>query len=195
MSRLAFSSPSPSPINVDVPQKTEKHHIILEATVRPLSSNDFNKDRVSVQASALRELRKTGKDVFELNETRKVQSTGTYLYQTTETYGTALSIERIVEFLDSADLTLRVNFNRPGIHSSTTCMELSSTTLKALMAASADANGSKIAELRVKAEKSANVPQHGSIFVAISKKGTQHYISHIDYKIMVSYDKMYHSSS
>lgn len=195
MSRLAFSSPSPSPVTIDAPQKIEKHHIIMEATVRPLSSNDFNKDRVTVQASALKQLRKTGKDVFELNETRKVQSAGTYLYQTTETYGTALSIERIVEILDSADLTLRVNFNRPGTHSSTTCMGLSSDILKALMATSPDANGYKIAELRVKAEKSANVPPHGSIFVAIAKKGTQHYISHIDYKIMVSYDKMYHSSS
>jgi hypothetical protein len=195
MSRLAFSSPSPSPVTVTTPQKIEKHHIIIEATVKPLSTNDFNKDRVSVQASTLRELRKTGKDVFELNETRKVQSSGTYLYQTTETYGTAITIERVVEFLDRADLTLRVNFNRPGTHSSTTCMELSSTTLKALVNTSPDTNGYKIAELRVKAEKSANVPPHGSIFIAITKKGTQHYISHVDYKIMVSYDKMYHSSS
>ncbi len=194
MSRLAFRSPESSPVNVETPTVTATHHIILEATVRPVGSNDFNKERVADQAASLKDLRSSGKDLFEMNETRKVQSAGTVLYQTTETYGTSLSIEKISEILHGADLTLRVNFHRPGMHSNTTCMELSSKILQKLMQTSPDAHGNKVAELRVKAEQSAKVPRHGALYVAITNKGTQHYLSHIDYKIMASYDAMYHES-
>lgn len=192
MSRLAFRSPDTSPVTVDAQPVNSSHHIILEATIKPIGSNDYNKDRIAQQASALNTLRTKGKDIFEMNETRKVQSAGTILYQTTETYGTALSIEKMVEVMAPNNLTLRVNFNRPGKHSSTTCMELSAATLSSLMQTSADAHGHKIAELRVKAEKSSKIPQHGSLFVAISSRGTQHYLSHIDYKIMSGYDSLYH---
>ena len=195
MSRLAFRSPSNSPdITIDAPQKIKRHHIILEATPKPLSANKYNKDSVAIQSSTLEQLHTTGKDLFEKNETRKIQSGGVLLYQTEETYGTSLSIERTVEFLDQANLTLRVNFNRPGAHSSTTCMSLTSKVLKNLVATAADGNGHKIAELRIKDEKTAENPIHGQMYVAITKKGTQHYLSHIDYKIMASYDAMYHRS-
>ena len=194
MSRLAFRSPETSPVNLTTPQPVATHHIILESTVRPVSTNDYDKDRVADQARCLKNLRTQGKDIFEMNETRKVQSAGTILYQTTETYGTSLSIEKIIETLRAADLTLRVNFNRPGLHSNTTCMELSVNTLQKLIQSSPDAHGNKIAELRVKAEQSAKVPRHGALFVAITNKGQQHYLSHIDYKIMASYDAMYHES-
>lgn len=194
MSRLVFRSPETSPVNVETPAVTATHHILLEATVRPVGSNDYQQNRVADQASALKELRSNGKDIFDMNETRKVQSAGTLLYQTTETYGTSMSIEKIVEILKAGDLTLRVNFHRPGMHSNTTCMELSSNTLESLMATSVDAHGNKIAELRVKAEQSAAVPRHGAVFVAITTKGAMHYLSHIDYKIMASYDAMYHES-
>lgn len=192
MSRLAFRSPDTSPVTVETQAVTASHHIILEATIKPIGSSDYNKDRVAQQASALKSLRTQGKDLFEMNETRKVQSAGTLLYQTTETYGTALSIEKMIETMSPNNLTLRVNFNRPGKHSSTTCMELSSATLTNLIQTSADAHGQKIVELRIKAEKSASVPQHGALFVAIASKGTQHYLSHIDYKIRSGYDSLYH---
>lgn len=90
------------------------------------------------------------------------------------------------------ELTLRVNFNRPGKHSTNTCMELSTNTLNKLMKTTADAHGQKIAELRVNAENASQVPKHGAIYVAITTKGTQHYMSHIDYKIMSAYDELYH---
>lgn len=153
------------------------------------------KDRVTYQAQELKKLRTEGKDLFEMNETRKVQSAGTLLYQTTETYGTSMSIEKIIETLRSAELTLRVNFHRPGMHSNTTCMELSADTLEKLVNTKSDAHGNKIAELRVRAERNANVPRHGAIFVAITQKGTMHYLSHVDYKIMSSYDAMYHEAA
>lgn len=194
MSRLAFRSRETTPVNIETPAPTATHHIMLEATVRPLGANTYNKDNVAEQSRALKELRANGKDLFEMNETRKVQSAGTILYQTAETYGTSLSIEKIAETLAGSDLTLRVNFHRPGMHSNTTCMELSSDILQKLMKTSADAHGNKVAELRIRAERTAQVPKHGAIYVAITNKGSQHYLSHIDYKIMASYDAMYHES-
>ena len=195
MSRLAFRSPEPSPTPVDATPVSSTHHIIVEATVKPVGMNTYNKEHVTKQAAALKELRTTGKDLFELNETRKVESAGTILYQTTEMYGTAMSIEKIVVALKSSDLTLRVNFRRPGIHSSATCMELSSDTLERLLTSAVDSQGIKTAELRVKQEQTSTKPSHGALFVAVTCRGTQHYLSHIDYKILASYDAMYHESN
>ncbi len=196
MSRLAFRSNSEtSPVTVEAPTRTATHHILLEATCKPIGAGNYNKNYAQHQAVKLKELRKHGKDLFEMNETRRVQSTGTLLYQTTETYGTSMSIEKIIETLNSADLTLRVNFHRPGIHSNTTCMELSADTLQKLVSASPDAHDNKVAELRVKAEQTAAVPRHGALFVAITNKANMHYLSHIDYKIMASYDSMYHEDN
>mgnify|MGYP006171728533 FL=1 len=194
MSRLAFRSAESSPITIDPTPVTNHHHMILEATVKPVGYNEYNKTSIEEQASKLKILRQSGKDLFEMNETRQVQSGNTLLYQTTETYGTAVSIEKIVEQMMPADLTLRVNFHRPGVHSNITCMELSTDILNRLMATSADTNGHKIAELRVKAEQSATTPRHGAMYVAITVRGTQHYLSHIDYKIIDKYDEMYHES-
>ena len=196
MSRLAFRSNSEtSPVTVEAPTRTAAHHILLEATCKPIGAGNYNKNYAQHQAVKLKELRKQGKDLFEMNETRRVQSAGTLLYQTTETYGTSMSIEKIIETLNSADLTLRVNFHRPGIHSNTTCMELSADILQKLVAASPDAHDNKVAELRVKAEQTAGVPRHGALFVAITNKANMHYLSHIDYKIMASYDSMYHEDN
>lgn len=194
MSRLAFRSPDPTPQQVEAPQPIKTHHIVIEATVAPLKSRIYDKDKVEKQAEALSTLRSSGKDIFTLNETRKVQSAGTILYQTTETYGTPISVEKIIEKLQQHNLTLRVNFHRPGVHSNTTCMNLSADTLTRLLHTEEDAHNNKIAELRVKAEEQETVPAHGSMYVAVSKKGTQHYLSHVDYKIMASYDAMYHEN-
>ena len=194
MSRLAFRSHETSPTPVDSTPVTSKHHIIIEATVKPVGLNNYNKEHVTQQASALKRLRTQGKDLFEMNETRKVESSGTTLYQTTEMYGTAMSIEKITMALKKSDLTLRVNFRRPGIRSSATCMELSSDTLERLISTPSDAQSHKIAELRVKQEQKATKPSHGALFVAVTCRGTQHYLSHIDYKILASYDAMYHES-
>ncbi len=194
MSRLAFRAPSPTTNKMQPIKPTVSHHIVLESTMRPVGNNSYDNIRVSEQAVVLSKLRSNGKDIFEMNETRRVKSGGTTLYQTTEMYGTSMSIENIVETLKQADLTLRVNFNRPGAHSNTTCMALSAQTLQKLVNTTADAHSNKIAELRVSAETSASVPRHGAFYVAITQKGTQHYLSHIDYKIMTQYDEMYHGS-
>ena len=193
MSRLAFRSASPVPISIPQISQTQRHHIVIEATMKPVCGSSYQKTQVEEQGAVLQQLRQSGKDIFDYNETRQVQSTGTTLYQTTETYGTALSIENIVETLKSANLTLRVNFNRPGKHSNTTCMALSAETLGRLIATEPDSNGNKIAELRVSAEQNASVPSHGAFYISVTKKGTQHYLSSVDYKILGAYDKLYHN--
>jgi hypothetical protein len=198
MSRLLFRPSADEKVQTgNVHHKsraTVMHHIIIESTVRPIATNEYDSAKVSEQSEILSKLRSNGKDIFEMNETRKVQSAGTTLYQTTEMYGTSMSIENIIETMKQADLTLRVNFQRPGLQSNTTCMALSAETLQKLIQTQSDSQNNKIAELRVQAETAANVPRHGAFFVAVTKKGTQHYLSHIDYKIMTSYDKMYHES-
>lgn len=192
MSRLAFRSPETSPLTITPPQTVNTHHVIMEVTLKPVAMDQVDHEQVAKQATVLKALRSKGGDLFEMNEMRKVESAGTTLYQTSETYGTAMSVESISEQLTSAQLTLRVNFKRPGIHSNTTCMGLSAATLYNLMQSTADANGHKIAELRVKQESGARVPPHGAMYVAIVLRGTQHYMSHIDYKIISNYDAMYH---
>ena len=127
-----------------------------------------------------------------MNETRKITSAGTLLYQTTETYGTSISIESMIEKMAASDLTVRANFKRPGIHSNTTCMEVSTEVLRAVLQSTPDAHGHQTVEIRIAAERGAKVPRHGAMYVSVSKKGTQHYLSHIDYKIMASYDAMFH---
>jgi len=142
----------------------------------------------------LTQFRKEGKDVFEANDCRCVTNAGSRLYQSQETYGTGMSVEQMVQTMENEGLTMRVNFRRPGIHSSTTCMELNAEHLQRLMAETVDSKNHKTLELRVKAEAKVAVPRHGAMFITVEKNGPVHTISHIDYKIMQSYDQMYHSN-
>ena len=70
-------------------------------------------------------------------------------------------------------------------------MQLSMDTLKQGLQLSADNQGQKVIEIRLNTEKSAAVPTHGAMFIAVAQKGANHYLSHIDYKIMTTYDNMY----
>ena len=57
-----------------------------------------------------------------------------------------------------------------------------------------DSKNQKTLELRVKAEASVSVPRHGAMYISVQKMGAMHMLSHVDYKIMASYDSMYHSN-
>ena len=105
-----------------------------------------------------------------------------------------MTVEQMVEKMKTGDLTLRVNFRRPGIHSATTCMELSHELLSRLLEEGPDAKQQKTLELRVKAESHVAVPRHGAMFITVTQQGPVHLLAHIDYKIMSSYDQMYHSN-
>jgi hypothetical protein len=193
MSKLSFRSNSVSPVKITVKEPVPTtHHILLESTVCPVGVREYKQTHVQLQADALKSFRKEGKDIFEMNETRKITSAGTLLYQTTETYGTSISIESMIEKMSASDLTLRANFKRPGIHSNTTCMEVSVEVLRAALQLAPDTHGHKTVEIHIAAERGAKVPRHGAMYVSVSQKGTQHYLSHIDYKIMASYDAMFH---
>ena len=172
----------------------ESHHILLEAVPIPVGTNEFDPEKVKYQSNMLNQFRTSAKDMFDANECRCVLNAGQRLYQTEETYGTSMTVEQMVEIMKKADLTMRVNFRRPGVHSSTTCMELSASLLQKLLQETEDNKSQKTLELRVKAEAHVAVPKHGAMFISVTKKGPVHLLTHIDYKIMSSYDKMYHSN-
>ena len=164
------------------------HHVLIEAVPVPVGTNEYDPEKVGAQAEALKNFRLNAKDIFEANECRCVTNAGTRLYQTQETYGTSMSIEQMVETMEKYDLTMRVNFRRPGIHSATTCMELSHQLLGRLLEESEDSKSQKTLELRVKAEAAVSVPRHGAMYITVQKDGPIHTMSHVDYKIMSSYD-------
>jgi len=172
----------------------QQHHILIEAVPVPVGTNEYDPQVAKQQGETLKEFRTLAKDTFEPNDCRCVSNAGQRLYQTTETYGTSMTIEQMIEKMKAADLTLRVNFRRPGVHSATTCMELSHELLARLLEESPDAKNSKTLELRVKAEAHVAVPRHGAMFISVAKNGPVHLLQHIDYKIMSSYDQMYHSN-
>ena len=171
-----------------------QHHILMEAVPVPVGTNEYDPNTARRQGEILKNFRIQAKDTFEPNECRCVTNAGQRLYQTTETYGTAMTVEQMLETMTEGDLTLRVNFRRPGIHSATTCMELEKSLLQKLIQESPDAKMQKTLELRVKAESHVAVPRHGAMFITVTEQGPVHLLSHIDYKIMTSYDQMYHSN-
>lgn len=171
-----------------------QHHILIEAVPVPVGTNEYDPNQARKQGEILKQFRAAAKDTFEPNQCRCVTNAGQRLYQTTETYGTAMTIEQMLEKMDAGDLTLRVNFRRPGIHSATTCMELNKDLLSRLLQESSDVKNQKTLELRVKAESHVAVPRHGAMFITVTQNGPVHLLAHIDYKIMSSYDQMYHSN-
>ena len=198
MSRLRVFNRSPQessqPVAEIASPMVAQHHILIEAVPVPVGTNEYDPQLAKQQGDTLRDFRAMAKDTFEANECRCVSNAGQRLYQTTETYGTSMTIEQMVEKMQRGDLTLRVNFRRPGIHSATTCMELSHKLLSRLLEESPDAKMQKTLELRVKAEAHVAVPRHGAMFITVQQAGPCHTLAHIDYKIMSSYDQMYHSS-
>lgn len=196
MSRLRFRErPTPLPAApVATSASVSNYQFVIEAVPVPVGTNEYDPEKVKAQAAALTAFRQNAKDLFEPNGCACVTNAGSRLYQTQETYGTALSVEQMVDKLNTHQLTMRVNFRRPGIHSSTTCMELSPEMLTRLLNETPDSKGRKSLELRVKAEAHVAVPRHGAIFVTAVAQGPVHTLSTIDYKIMASYDQMYHSN-
>ena len=192
MSRLTTYNKPPTR-EVTSPSLERNNAILLQCVPRPRSTDEYDPKLVMQQSEVLKKMREDGKDLFVTNETRCVTKAGTKLYQTNETYGSALSIEQMVDTMEQNQLTLRVNFKRHGMYSNHTCMELSSSTLSALMRDTPDDNGQKTVELRIKPEQHVDNPSHGAMFVSIVQKGDKHFLSHVDYQIKSSYDEMYHS--
>lgn len=189
MSHLRFGRSSKVPVSA--PLALETHNILFQIVPIPVATNEFEPRKVEAQTKALKDFRSAAKDLFEPNDCRLVSNGGNRAYQTQETYGTAITMEKAIETMNAHDLTLRVNFKRPGVHGSTTCMELSAPLLERLIQESADAKGMKTIELRCKSEIHASVPRHGAMYVSITKHGAQHVLSHVDYHILAQYDEMY----
>lgn len=190
MSHLRFTR-KPARAVVSAPTAAETHNIKIDIVPIPVETNEFDPKKVAAQTAAQREFRTAAKDLFEQNDCRLMANNGNRAYQTQETYGTSVSMEKAIEVMNEHDLTMKINFRRPGVHGSTTCMELSAPLLERLLQESADAKGQKTIELRCKSETHASVPRHGAMYVTVVKAGAQHALSHVDYHILSQYDQMY----
>lgn len=190
MSHLRFTRKA-VPVAAASAASAETHNIKIDIVPVPVDTNEFSPKKVQAQTVALKAFRTAAKDLFESNDCRVVNNGGTRAYQTQETYGTAVSMEKAIEVMNEHDLTFKVNFRRPGVHGSTTCMELSAPLLERLLQESEDAKGMKTIELRCRSETHASVPRHGAMYVSVAKAGAQHVLSHVDYHILSQYDEMY----
>jgi hypothetical protein len=190
MSHFRFSSKPAIPTAAAAAPKP--HHIQFEIVPVPTgTTSEFDPKFVAAQTAALKEFRERGKDIFKPNDCRMVSNGGNRAYETFETYGTALTVEKMVEVMNTHHLTLKVKFNRPGLHGANTCMELSAGLLDRLLQESPDAKNNKTIALRIGTEKHTAVPPHGTMYVTVAQQGAQHVLSHVDYHILAQYDELY----
>lgn len=158
----------------------------------PNPGSDATSAQATDKAEIITSLQKRVRDLNEPNKMTKTVQDGVCLYQTTEMYGKVMSVEGIVEAMRENDLTLRVTFRRPGFHSSSTLFELNPGMLDQLVSEEEDDHGTKMMELRVKAEASAENPRNGSMFISIEPKKGLHYFTNVDYRIDNTYDQIAH---
>ena len=168
----------------------EKSSVLFTFVPRP--GSDLSAAQAQEQANLISSLHKRVRDLNDPNHMTKTTEQGVSLYQTTETYGKAMSVEAISEVMNTNDLTLRVTFRRPGYHSSATAFELSPSMLEQLVQEEVDAHGTKMLELRIKAEARAENPRNGSMFVSVEPKRGLHYFTNVDFKIDDTFDKLSH---
>lgn len=169
---------------------TDKSSVIF--TFVPNPGSDSSHSQAMEKVSVIESLQKRVRDLSDPNSMTKTVQDSTCLYQTVETYGKAMSVEAIAEAMQENDLTLRVTFKRPGYHSSSSIFELNPKMLTQLVKEDVDSHGTKMLELRVKAEARAENPRNGSMFVSIEPKRGLHYFTNVDYRIDGTYDKMAH---
>lgn len=169
-------------------ESEEKSSVLFTFVPRP--GSDLSPAKAQEQAELINSLHKRVRDLNDPNHMTKTSEEGICLYQTTETYGKAMSVESISEVMNSNDLTLRVTFRRPGYHSSSTAFELSPSMLEQLVQEDVDAHGTKMLELRIKAEARAENPRNGSMYVSIEPKRGLHYFTNVDFKIDDTFDKL-----
>ena len=81
----------------------EQHHVLIEAVPVPVGTNEYDPNQARKQGEILKQFRTSAKDTFEPNQCRCVTNAGQRLYQTTETYGTAMTIEQMLEKMSNGD--------------------------------------------------------------------------------------------
>ena len=168
---------------------SDTHFVHIQFTPAPGSVEDAA--QAEARSSVIRALEKRVRDLVKPNEMRAVERDGTRLYQSLYQYGKAMSVEAISEEMKKNDLSLRVTFKRPGDNSSNTVMELSPMMLDNIVKEETDELGSKMMELRVRAEATASLPRNGAMFVSFEPRKNLHYFANIDYKIEQHYDDMF----
>lgn len=172
-------------------EENEENSSVLFSFV-PRPGSDVDASQAQERVEVINALQKRVRDLSDPNNMKKTVEDGICLYQTIETYGKAMSVESMNEVMESNDLTLRVTFRRPGYNSSSTAFELSPQMLSQLIQEEVDTHGTKMMELRVKAEAHVENPRNGSMFVSIEPKRGLHYFTNVDFKIDDTYDRLAH---
>ena len=90
MSRFSWNRKPAPEMTQQATNPEAPHHILIEAVPVPRGCNEYDPEKVRVQSAALKDYRANGKDIFEANECKVTNQQGITLYQTQETYGTAM---------------------------------------------------------------------------------------------------------
>jgi len=169
------------------PPLSQNMHMRIDVAPIPIgASSDISMEKRQVQTQALQRVRTKGRDLFMENPAVVSNTAGDRLYQTKELYSQNLSVEDMIPMLTNAELTLRVNAVREGVHAHSTCMELKTGALADLLGDTADKNGEKSVSLQLpNGEK-------GEMFVSIKSVKGKHYINKVDYKVSAFEDDRLH---
>ena len=167
----------------------ESESISMRIDVLPIPTGitQVSMEKTKLQNQQIMHIRNIGKDLFQANHTLMSVNGSKRLYQTQDLYGKVLAVEDLIPMLTSADLTLRLNALRSGVHSHSTCMELKTGILADTLKKSTDAKGEKVTTVSIE-----SAPDRGRMFVGLKYANGKHYISKVDYEVDSVVDDGFH---
>lgn len=183
---LANLDNPPPLIKTETPY-TESVSMRIDVVPIPTGIVKSNFKKTKLQNEQIVSIRAKGKDLFQSNNTLMSMNGGKRLYQTQDLYGKILAVEDLIPMLTSADLTLRLNALRSGVHSHATCMELKTGVLANLLSAVGDHKGEKVTTVSIPSS-----PDMGRMFVGLKFAKGRHYISKVDYEVDSVADDSFH---
>ncbi len=142
------------------------------------------------QFAAIQKIKRAGKDLFLPNNTVVSTAASNKLYQTADLFNETTTVESLVEKLKQNNLTLRVNAIRTEGHSHTTCMNLTTEQLSALLEDGADGKNEKSCSITLPQAK-----DQGTMYIGVKVKRGVHYITKVDYEVNSMVDSRLHISS
>jgi hypothetical protein len=154
----------------------------LSPNMKPIS--EFKKVVWDQQLQAIQVQQKAQSDLNRVMQLGVAQDETTTTYSMLKPFKNLTSLEKMRHIMLEHDVSMRLNVMRNDAHLSThTCMQLSSDSIKALLASEADAKGLKTLHLRTTADADLEVAASGDMFVTVHLAGGQHFFNHVDYSI------------
>lgn len=189
MSFIKFKKTEEIPTSTPAPTiKDSNVAMRIDVVSIPTGSSQVSSKKRLLQAEAIGEVRRLGKDLFSENNTIVSENGSNRLYQTADLYNANLSLENLIPMLTENDLTLRMNALRLGINAHSTCMELKSGQLADIITkTSADGKGEKSMSVNIKTNK-----ETGTMWVGVRATKQGHFIHKLDYEISTLKDDELH---